>query len=278
MKRLILLMALMSLFIVGIADAALTLQTTTWRNDTKINITFGTGDYVGNATHNLTIFASCSDTANSSTSKIYNITNTTATNFNEGSANFTFDSTLNLEDSTLCSVTGRTLGIGDADAKLLSAITVNMDRTAPSAPTTSHSAGTEFDDVNTKTISYTVIGTHTTSCRIAFMENGKAPRFTGTNTFAMTHSANTCTYTVTKATVPDGIYDTYVRASDGTNTSTSTKRDFKIKTMGGDSVDEDVGTVSVNIAEAVENNKQIATTGVIAVIVILGYYAFIKKK
>jgi len=277
MKKLILLMALISMFLIGIVNATpqLSLITTTWQENTMVNVSTKSAndDSLVNMTY-ITLRFSASDTANSTSINLINITNTTATNFDFGYANFTFGNNIVLEDTAIGSVTGVSTGLLGGGSVALSATTVNIDRTKPTAPTTSHSANTEFDDVTTKTITYTVTGTATTSCRIAF---GKTT-FSGTNTFAMTHSGDTCTYTVTKATIPDDTYKTFVQASDGTNTSISAGRDFKIKTLEGASSD-DISALSVPIIQ--QKIMEQVNLGVVVLIIIFGafaYMAFFRKK
>lgn len=276
MKKLILLMVLISMFLIGIVSATpqLALITTTWQENTMVNLSTKSANdgSLINMSY-IQILFSASDTANSSTSTIINITNTTATNFDLGYANFTFKNGYVLEDTSKGSVTGKSTGLLGGGSVDLSATTVNVDRTSPSAPTTSHSADTEFDDVNTKTITYAVTGTDTTSCRIAF---GKST-FSGSNTFAMTHSGDTCTYTVTKATIPDDVYTTYVQASDGTNTSTSAGRNFKIKTFEGAAADE-ISALSVPIAQKVMEQVNLGTAALVIILGVFGYMAFFKKQ
>jgi len=275
MKKLILLIALISLFMImgvnALVSGDITIQTTTWQENTLVNVTLTNGN---NVTY-VTLRGSASNTANSSTIVIYNITNSTATNFNFASANFTLGNDIALEDSVSWSITPITTGSqGGADGVSGSATTVTIDRTSPSVATTSHKANTEFDDINTRTITYTVNGANTTSCRIAF---GKT-RFTGSNTFAMTHSANSCTYTISKGAISDGTYKTYVQASDGTNTSVSTGIDFKIKTIEGVAGD-DISAISVPLVEKGVIGQ--VNLGMVLLIVIVGtgaYLAFFKKK
>lgn len=278
MKKLMLLMVLISLFLVGIVYSAphsLTLNTITWQENTKINIsTKTTNDNSQVNITNLALFFSASDTANSTSKLVLNITNSSATNFDEGYANITFGNNIVLEDTVNGVVTSITTGVGDSANINLSSTTITIDRTVPQTSTTSHSANTEFDDSITKTITYTVNGANTTSCRIAF---GKTT-FTGTNTFAMTHSGNSCTYTISKAAIPDGTYKTYVRASDGTNTSMSTGIDFKIKTIEGVTSD-DITSLSVPIVEKVVTEK--INMGNVVLIAIFGtaiYFMFFRKK
>src|SRR3990167_10350320 len=166
MKKLMLLIALISLFMImgvnALVSGDITIQTTTWQENTLVNVTLTNGN---NVTY-VTLRGSASNTANSSTIVIYNITNSTATNFNFASANFTLCNDIALEDSVSWSITPITTGSqGGADGVSGSATTVTIDRTSPSVPTTSHAAQTEFDDVVTKTITYTVNGVNTTSCR-----------------------------------------------------------------------------------------------------------------
>lgn len=192
------------------------------------------------------IFLKSTSTANSSFVKLINISNATSLNHPANSSETgDFNGTVRYEDIIIEPSSDYQLkalcyghndsGSGNMTAESTTVTLVTVDRAdIPVVPTTSHTAETEFDDIITKTITYTVVGANTTGCRIAFLLDGASPRFTGTNTFAMTHSSNSCTYTVTKAAVPDGTYDVYTRASDGTNTSISTKINFKIKTTEGD--------------------------------------------
>ena len=155
---------------------------------------------------------------------------------------------------------------------------ITIDRgDTPTVPSTAHAADTEFDDVTTTLITYTVNGFNTTGCRIAFLEDGASPRFTGTNTFAMVHSADSCTYTVGKSTIPDNSYNVYVRASDGTNESISTKLNFKIKTMGGEVGGGGItgfgdGDIDVAVAQKVASNEMTNLIILILIIVVLWYY------
>lgn len=278
MKNLILLTALISLFMIGIVNAApqLTIDTATWSLNTLVNISTKSANdgSLVNMTF-VTVRISSPTTANSSTVNFFNITNTTATNFNFGYANFTVGFDLILEDSADYSATAISTGVGDADAVTSSATTISLDRTVPSQPTTAHAANKEFTEISgSNIITYTVEGNVTSSCRIAF---GKTI-FTGSNTFAMTHSGNTCTYTIKKGTIPDGTYRTYAQASDGTNTSSTNGIDFKIKTLEG-VTEDDISAISIPIVKQVIGQQ--INLGMVVLVIIFGafvYMAFVKKK
>ena len=273
MRKFILLMALLSILSFGVmATPQLTINTATWGEDTRVNIsTKSTNDGSQVNMTYITVRFSASNTANSSTINVVNITNSTATNFDFGYGNFSFSTLYQLEDTAVGSATAISTGVAGADAVSSSAVTINVERSAPAAPTTAHAAGKEFKDANV--VTYTVAGANTTSCRIAFGRTS----FSGSNTFAMTHSGSSCTYTVSKATIADGSYKTYVQASDGTNTSVSAGRDFKITTIEG-ATSDDIGALSV---PAVEKAKQDVQLGAIITVIIIAtviYMAFFRKK
>ena len=287
MKKLIILMAIMSMFIIGVVSAqSLTLETTTWGQDGFVNITLGTPEdcgntatpYCGNATEFVTLYATCSDTANNTQSLLYNITNSSttddSTNFNWGYANFTLGDDLVLEDSIICSVTRITTGLGDADAITLASTTVLVDRTIPTAPTTTQAAQSILKSGDV--ITYTVTGTDTTSCRIAFLTDGAAPRSTGSGTFAMVHSGNSCTYTIAVAAVPDGAYNVYGFATDGTNSPFSSKLNLEIDDIISNTQPIEA-VLSVYIGRKVVENQKRNQFFLIALFVVVVYLATRKK-
>ena len=277
MKKLILLMAILSVFLIGIvnAEGAFTCAIIepdsgdSIADNTVLNVSFTGGE--GNDTAQVSWYLSSPSTANSSASKLFYVaTNDTGASAN-GSINFTFDSSLVLEDSNDYTVTAAMNGTACSG----SATSVLVDRTAPSAPTTSHTSGTTFDDKDTTTITYTVTGTDTTGCRIAFLSDGGGIRFTGTNTFAMTHSGDSCTYTVTKFAIPDSTYNVYVQASDGTNTSTSVRRDYIIDTQASDVVDSGANVDVGGFVFQREQAKKFLFFGGGALLI---YFLFFNKK
>lgn len=231
MKKTLFINAMMLLVLSCLVMAAPSpsLITTTWTNAmVNISLTDGAG------TQFVTVYASSSSTANSSTSKVFNITNSTATNFNAGYANFTLSNAIVLEDSNDYTVSFLTTGNGGADAQTGTTATgVIVSRTTPDAPTTTASQNQVLG--NSAAFSYTVTGTATTGCRIAFLPSGIGIRFSGTNTFAMTHSGNTCTYTATSANLPDSDYNVYVQASDGVDTAQSSALVIKFDAVKGGS-------------------------------------------
>ena len=223
-------------------------------------------------------------TANSSFSLIGNVSNTTALNH----TNMTIPNVgiLNLEPSNdyevratcyaLTSLTGPA-GVNVTVATTVTGVTFDLgDR--PSIPTTAHAKDKEFTDVSgSNIITYTVNGANTTNCRIAFLQDGASPRFSGSNTFAMTHSGNSCTYTITKGSLPDSSYDVYVRASDFTNTTNSNKIQFKINTMEGDVGGGGIsafgdGEVDIAVARGIASNDFVTLIIIIVVVAGAWYY------
>ena len=273
MKKLILLLALISLFMIGIAYATpqLTLNTVTWSAGTMVNISTKSAndDSLVNMSY-ITLRFSASDTANSTSKNLINITNTTATNFDLGYANFTFGNSIILEDTAVGSITGVSTGLLGGGSVALSATTVNIDRTKPTAPTTTQASESEVKDDDILT--YTVTGTDTTSCRIAFLQDGASPRSSGSNTYAMTHSGNTCTYTISG--IPDLNYNVYGWASDGTNSTYSSKLNLIVNSISDDSLD--TGSFNVDAGQVFKgvSNNQITT---IVIVVIIGLILFGKK-
>lgn len=237
MKKLILLMAMISVLIVGMASAFTATINTPASSGTitaasKLNVSVA--NWGDNDTIRCAIVAYSSSTANSSARALANITNATG---QSESVNITFSADLILEDSNdytfaATCYNGTTEGTPIAVAAT-SVTNVIVSRTTPSVPTTSHASETVFDE-NSATITYTVTGTDTTGCRISF---GRQGLFSGTNTYAMTHSGNSCTYVVTEGNPPEGDYVTQVRASDGVDTAISANRDFVIDFVESDTPD-----------------------------------------
>ena len=180
------------------------------------NVSYTRSITTGNSV-SCTIALSSPSTANSSaTTTYFNVTNSTSRN--ALNVNFTLASTDLLEDSNDYTVAATCWNTTTAIAAT-SSTGVTVSRTTPSAPTTTQATNSIL--ANNAVLTYTVTGTDTTGCRIAFLPSGSGIRFTGTNTFAMTHSGNSCTYTATSANVPDSDYNIYVQASDGVDTAQS---------------------------------------------------------
>lgn len=278
MKKIILLVCFFTLMAIGMAHAAsLTLGTTTWGNNSLVNITLGTPAsctvYCGNATKYVTVFAACSDTANSSVSKIVNITNGTATNFNAGYANFTFGKSIVLEDSAVCSITGITTGTGNGDGVLLAATTVLVDRNSPSKPTTTQAQGSKVETGDI--INYTVTGSTTTACYIQFLASSGSPSFSGTSTYSMTHTGNSCAYTI-PASLADLSYEVYARASDGTNKTNSDKLMLIVDSVDGGTGDSGVDTITTDLGKNAQKNNLKNVVIVLGIIFVL--YVLLNNK
>jgi len=258
---------------------------------TELNASFnvtdqqGAGQNTGNFSSVSVLFEARSTlTANSSFAFLANATNTSAqnyTNFTMPAANLIIiEPADNYDIRATCY--GITVGSSDAGdnvtvATTVTGVTIDLGD-VPAIPTTSHATDTVFDDVTTKTVTYAVAGPNTTSCRIAFLSDGDAPRFSGTNTFAMTHSGDTCTYTVSKAAVPDGTYSTYVQATDETNSSISSKVNLRIKTLEGGAIDP-ISEIGVNLDKVIpDNRKNLQIAVVLILFVVIGWAMFFKKK
>jgi len=136
---------------------------------------------------------------------LINITNSTATNFDLGYANFTFGSSYVLDDTALGSVTAVATGLDGSNGLALSATTVTIDQTDPSAPT-SITYTNPVDDGDTLTS--TIDRDNANRCWVKFGGNPKV---------AMTLSGSTCTYTVTNGIPVNSIYETVFSADDGTD-------------------------------------------------------------
>lgn len=273
MKKLIFIMVLMSLLMaLGVyATDTVTLNApassgTLYGADNELNVTF---DFDNPAlTINCSISASSPSTANSSSSAIFiNVTNSSGRH----DVNATLPILAIFEDSNDYTVTAQCYN-GSDWISATSSTGVTFDRTVPQSATTSHSDDAEFADADT--ITYTVTGENTTGCRIAFLQSGASIRFTGSNTYAMTYSGDSCTYTVEQLAPSDGVYEVYVQASDGTNTSLSSKINFYINTFADDLSGSDY---TVEVAKAVISKKQTQNFLIVLILIVVSF-VFLKKK
>lgn len=265
MKKTIMLFWLAGMLLIGIAYAgdSATLNTPSITGSgVDLNVTLSITSDAGN-TVSCAFFGSSPSTANSSTSLISNVTNSSS---DTGAyVNYTLASSDVLEDSNDYTISVTCYNTSDGFS-VTGASSVTVDRSTPSAPTADDSADSEFDAGDSSTITYTVTGTDTTGCTIFFGSAGQSPRFYGSNTYAMAHSGNTCTYDVSELNPADGIYDVYVEASDGTDTATSSMINFYVNSFSDDmSGSEYISEVS----KAVVKNKQFKDIGTIVIIVVL---------
>jgi hypothetical protein len=161
---------------------------------------------------NCTVTGSSSASGDTDTFYLYNTTTVYI--------NATRVTTINQQDANDWTFTGSCVnGTGAGIAESITAITgVVVDNTKPGTPTISSPAA-DSTVKNSDIITYTVQGVNVTACTIYFTS--------GTN-YAMTHSGNTCTYTVSRTAPPDLDYNTYITATDGLNTSTSAATHLKI--------------------------------------------------
>lgn len=224
------------------AAASLTLNTVTWNDETKVNITTKSANDASLVNISfITIRFSATNTINSTTSNVINITNTTATNFDFGYANFTFSNDIQLVDTTLGSVTGVTTGVGDSGNIALSATTVTIDRSNPSINGLSN-IGTGLA-TNLQTITFGVI--NSTSWR--FFHNGIVIQTTSVTGNLVNTTASQ------QITLRDsGSY--YVEARDGTNTTTSATISY---TMAGRLIKSSISTKQAEVKKVVEQQKAV---------------------
>ena len=181
--------------------------------------------------------------------------------------NVSFDTTA-LEDCTDIQLTVTCYNeTGEVETATTSSLTA--DNTIPTAVNVLPADGATVEDGSTYTA--TVIARNTTGCTLHI----------GVNKYTMTHSGATCTYTTRATDPPDGDYDWYVTATDGTNTTDSSKYDVLVESGGGG------GFVSVAVAQQLlereeqeeETKKNYRTLGILALIgVAIWYFKFRKKK
>ncbi len=283
MKKIIILMAMISMFLMSMVyadditcaiiepDTGDAIQSTTIMN---VSFTGGTG----NATMTLYINMSSPSTANSSVGTlVVSLTNLTgAALMANGSINTTFLGVLeDSNDYTVEMAVEGGDGLGRVDCSG-TATTVNIDRTSPSAPTTTQASQSVLKAGNV--ITYTVTGTDTTKCRISF-QTSKISKSSGTNTFAMVHSGDTCTYTIPSITIGDGVYSMSAWASDETNSTFSSIIDIEVDNIASNTqLIEDGLQVGIGeaIGEKVKDN-QLVTIAIIVIIVLLIWRAGKKK-
>lgn len=166
---------------------------------------------------NCTIYAKSSLTANSSWSTLgggATIKNATATIWNVTINSIVLEDANNYIFNATC--INATLSADDTNTG------ITVDNTIPQAST----GLTPTSDTDDSVIfSGTVVGANTTSCTLLF--DGINP---GSSSYAMTHSGNTCTHTLT---VPKQTYRWYIRASDETNTTDSSTQTTNVDISSG---------------------------------------------
>ena len=224
-KRILMPFVLMAVLMMMVGVVSATWATT---HDTPIAGGTLTGDYTVGITTNVTdptgvlFYAYCSDTANTS---YVSINSSTA---NITSAQTVFNSTwttTRFEDSSSCYLkAGVTNATGEYNS---TAIAVVFDNTQPTMPTsqapTSETAYKDGDDV---IFNVTVTGAQTTGCTLYW--RGSSPSTAMSH--AMTHTANTCTVTVSD--LSDGSWNWYVTATDGSDINSTGDASLTIDAEG----------------------------------------------
>jgi len=254
MKRKAILVLIMMLCLVGTAYAAVFIAPTsssTISGSKLYNVTTKMAAPV-----NCSISGSSALNGDSASFFLYNTTswlNTTrVTTTEEDAADWTFSGTC--YNSTY----NATSGVGSEAITAISSVII--DNTAPTAPTLT----CESEYNNNEDIQYAVTGSGTTACTIYF----------GANDYAMTHSGDTCTYTVAKNAPADSNYELYATATDGTNTSTSSKCTIRIDALpSGDNTAINIEVASQQAAKQ-KSGKMVFIIAAVFIVIYLIY----KKK
>ena len=103
---------------------------------------------------------------------------------------------------------------------------ITIDKGVPSSATSLTPAEATIDTDGSVSFSATVLGENTTSCTLRFQ--GRNP---GESSYAMTHSGNTCTFTL--ANIAEQTYEWFVRASDESQTADSSNQKFSVDVSSG---------------------------------------------
>ena len=245
-----------------------------------LNATFNTSVDTGN----VTVFyeGRALNTANSSYSFFANQTNTSGLRHHVFNAGGAATDTLIAEESSAwqyratcrLNASGNIDIAGESSAVSSESSTTNtLDRGGvPSTPTSLTTAKRVSGD----TITATVNGANTTSCTISFGLGGIRN--------AMTHSGNTCTFTVARDSPADGIYSYNVLAGDGANSSTSSAVQVEIDAIGNPSRRSPASLqISKPISQKLSgmgNVQKIATFALLAVVadILFGLGIIFKKR
>ncbi len=221
---------------------------------------------------NLSIYAKSLLTANSSWGLLTqnNSLNMTAVAESTTSTNFTLSiaTLLGLEDAndyifnaTLFNASDGVVLAGDTNTG------IEIDQSVPTTPSALSISGEQT--TQTPTFSATVVGTNTTSCTLQFPD--KNP---GQTSYAMTHTSDSCSYTFT-ADIAEQTYEYFIRASDETNTTDSSRQTFSIAVNGGK------GSASPEVIEDFEGKETKNNTIfylLIGVIIFIGIIWLANKK
>lgn len=222
-KSLVLLLGLLLVLSIGLVSAGPQIVTLT--NPVTTTTVSGTGIKLSaeNTTvtadtkfMNCTFYASSSATANSSTSLIGNVTNTSKGQANLSDAwNSQTDGIYYLEDSAIYSMYASCWfnNATDGQAEVINSTAVSLiivNNSFPQAATTPRPSTGTIDQDGTVTFYATVVGENVTACTLYF-PNMKPGNTRGA---AMTHSGDNCSYALTSV-MPDQTYLWRVGTTDG---------------------------------------------------------------
>ena len=272
-KSILLFLALMIVLSLGVGAVNTATINTGNRIDgkqTDFNITFiGVADSTTLVNCSLSMISS--STANSSVGLLFNLSNASATIGNGSTINYTLAVGDILEDARDYTATA-TCWNSSTIPFTATASNLLVDRGTPSPAT----AVTFTNPIATDgTITATVIGANTTACFIRFGGTSVERR-------AMTLSGSTCTFTVGMNSPPNSDYQTFIEASDGTNTSLSTAQNVIIRAVTSDGGGLFGGTLVTTSGQSVGGNpflpKKNDKLGLGFVLIIIGYLYYKNKK
>ncbi|MHA1329747.1 MAG: hypothetical protein ACTSR2_01595 [Candidatus Hodarchaeales archaeon] len=208
-------------------------------------------DSSGSNVLNCSFYAFSPSTANSSLSLLATATNDTA---DDTVFNTTFDSSI-LEDSN--DYTFRVVCKNASYSGSDESTGVTIDNTVPDAPTSLSPSDQTIDNDGTVTFTATVTDSKTTGCTLHL----------GVDTYTMTYSGSTCTYTASN--LPERVYDWYVTATDGTNSTNSATNQVIIDIKKGGS--KYVKIINATTTTTVISEEQKNTLLIIAVVAIIAF-------
>ena len=217
MKSKIVIFILMTLFLVGIVYGLGSVNLRTPAADAtiagvasqNINITFTNTEAV---TINCQLQVTSPSTANSTGYNLFNLTNVTSALSTQVNTTINFNNII-FEDSNDYTFTARCENSTTSASDTSTGITI--DKTKPGTPTISSPAdGSTLKDADT--ITFDIEGNNVTTCNIYF----------DSVAYSMTHSASTCTYSVSKTTIANKAYRVFIMSSDGTNTTNSSTLNY----------------------------------------------------
>lgn len=266
LSLLILVVSLVSILqVVSALTLASPADSSTISGTTIINATAPAGEEIVNCT----FYVKSASTANSTWTSLGTFNNDTTINVNG-----TFSSAI-LEDSNDYQFNATCRNQSNNISDVVGGANVVVNNTVPTTPSSLSPSADSTDNDGSISFSATVTGSETTGCTLYF--SGIHP---GNPSYTMTHTGNTCTYSLTS--VPEQSYDWYVRASDGTDTTDSSTQTFNVDVPSAatrySSEVEEAREQFFAAASESEGWDKNTTTVVIVILVVLGIGYWMSKK